>query len=76
MKSARMGWMLAISGSVAVTLLTAACSTLGGPWAGVPAGAAPQYASPRTAPPTQASCEGGTAGSARAACGPQWFMPR
>ena len=76
MKSDRMGWMLAISGTVALTLLTAACGTLGGPWAGVPAGAAPQSASPRTAPPTQASCEGGTAGSARAACGPLWLMPR
>ena len=76
MKSARMGWMVAISGTVALTLVTAACGTLDGPWAGVPAGAAPQSASPRTAPPTQASCEGGTAGSARAACGTQWFMPR
>lgn len=76
MKSERMGWMLAISGSVALTLLTAACGTLVDSWAGVPSAAAPRYASPGPAPATQASCEGGTAASARAACGSPWLRQR
>ena len=72
----RVEWMLVISGSVALTLLTGACGTLVGPWAGAPAGAAPRYASQGPAPFTQVSCDGGTAASARAACEFPWLMPR
>jgi hypothetical protein len=76
MTSNRMGWMLAISGSLVLTLMTAACGTLVSPWAGAPVGAAPQYASPGTVPSIQASCDGGTAASTRAACGFPWLLPR
>ena len=76
MKRDRMGWMLAISVGLALTLMTAACGTLVGPLAGAPAGFAPQYASPNAVPSTWASCDGGTAASAQAACGPPWLMPR
>jgi hypothetical protein len=75
MKRERKRWMLAISGSVAFTLITAACGALGGPWTGAPAGTAAQYASPGTAASQQGLCDGGTAASALAACGPPWPRP-
>jgi hypothetical protein len=77
MKSVRMGWKLAaISGSVALTLLTAACGTLDDPWAGPSAGGGLSNTTPGTAPSTQASCDGGIAYSARDACGSPWLLPR
>ena len=74
MKSNRIGWMLAISVSLSLALMTAACGSLAGPWAGAPG--APRYESPGTAPSIQASCDGGTAYSARGACGSPWLMSR
>jgi hypothetical protein len=74
MKSIRMGWTLAISGGVALMLMTAACGTLVRPWGGAPT--ASQYSAPAPWPSTEASCDGGTAYSAQTACGSPWHMQR
>jgi hypothetical protein len=66
--------MLALSGGVALALLTTACSTPVGPWVGAPSGTA-QYASPGGGPVPEVACSGGMAYGERP-CGSPWLIPR